>query len=373
MVLGATASPSLDDMLDTLTAEGELYAREGEGPVRCYACGHRCLIPEERRGICKVRFNRDGTLLVPRGYVAALQCDPTEKKPFFHVLPGSTTLTFGMLGCDLHCAYCQNWVTSQVLRDDDAVAPPRLASARRLVELALENGAPVIASSYNEPLITSDWAVEVFQEARRAGLACAFVSNGNGTPEVLEYLKPHVALYKVDLKGFSDRAYRELGGRLSNVLETIRALKRLGYWVEIVTLVVPGLNDDPGELRAMAEFLADVDRDMPWHVTAFHPDYKMTDRDRTGVRALLDAYDLGRAAGLRFVYPGNAAGQIGDRESTFCPECDALLIRRRGFVVLENRMSGSLCPGCGARIPGVWEETAPRQTAGLGFPKPVAL
>jgi len=268
---------------------------------------------------------------------------------------------------------CQNWETSQVLRDDDAVSPPRPASARDLVLAAKRLGAPVIASSYNEPLITADWAVEVFGEARAAGLACAFISNGNGTPEVIEYLRPHVSLYKVDLKGFTDRAYRDLGGKLSNVLETIRSLKRLGFWLEIVTLLVPGWNDDPGELRAMAAFLAEVGTDVPWHVTAFHPDYKMTDRDRTPARTLIEAYDIGREAGLQFVYPGNAPGLVGDRENTCCPRCSALLIRRRGFLVLENRMQGGGCPSCGAPVPGVWETSPPARTVGSGRPRSVSL
>ena len=268
---------------------------------------------------------------------------------------------------------CQNWETSQVLRDDDAVSPPRPASARDLVLAAKRLGAPVIASSYNEPLITADWAVEVFGEAHAAGLACAFISNGNGTPEVIEYLRPHVRLYKVDLKGFTDRAYRDLGGKLSNVLETIRSLKRLGFWLEIVTLLVPGWNDDPGELRAMAAFLAEVGTDVPWHVTAFHPDYKMTDRDRTPARTLIEAYDIGREAGLQFVYPGNAPGLVGDRENTCCPRCSALLIRRRGFLVLENRMQGGGCPSCGVPVPGVWETSPPARTVGSGRPRSVSL
>ncbi len=368
-------SATLDDLLRRHTAPSapELARRLGDGRVQCLACGHRCRIAEGNCGVCRVRFVEDGVLRRPRGYVGALACDPIEKKPFFHAFPGRDALTFGMLGCDFKCSYCQNWETSQILRDDDAVAPPRPASPDDLVQAAIRLGAPVIASSYNEPLITADWAVEVFVEARQAGLTCAFVSNGNGTPEVLEYLRPHVSLYKLDLKGFTERAYRDLGGKLSSVLETIVSLKKLGFWLEVVTLVIPGWNDDPGELRAMAGFLAGVDRDIPWHVTAFHPDYKMTERDRTPVRTLLGAYDAGRAAGLRFVYAGNLHGQVGDRESTFCPGCGDRLIQRKGFLVLENRMRGGSCPRCAARIPGVWESSPPERTAGPGRPSPVAL
>ena len=180
------------------------------------------------------------TLLVPHGYVGALQLDPVEKKPFFHALPGSLAMSFGMLGCDFHCGYCQNWVTSQMLRDPDAAAPPRHTTPKELVDLAFKHGAPVVASSYNEPLITSEWAVAVFKEAKAHGLTTGYVSNGNGTPQVLEYLRPWVDLYKVDLKSFDDRHYRQLGGRLEPILDTIRRLHAMDFWVEIVTLVGGG-------------------------------------------------------------------------------------------------------------------------------------
>ena len=218
---------TLKDVLDRLAVEGDLYERLPERRVRCYACGHRCLIPEGRDGVCKVRFNRDGTLFVPSGYVAtALQLDPVEKKPFFHALPGAAALSFGMLGCDYHCGYCQNWLTSQVLRDADALARPSRVSPEEIVRCAVEQHAPIITSTYNEPLITSEWAVAVFKLAKARGLKTAYVSNGNATPEVLAYLKPWLDLYKVDLKGFDDAHYRKLGGKLQTVLDTIRIARR---------------------------------------------------------------------------------------------------------------------------------------------------
>ncbi|MBI3011849.1 MAG: radical SAM protein, partial [Candidatus Omnitrophica bacterium] len=195
---------TLEAQLAQSAVPGTLVERLPEGTVRCVACGHRCLIREGRRGVCLVRFNRGGTLYVPRGYVGALQCDPIEKKPFFHVLPGVRTLSFGMLGCDYHCSYCQNWLTSQTLRDPSAGVPPQPVTPEQLVGLAIESGSQVIASTYNEPLITSEWAVEVFKAARARGLLTAYVSNGNATPEVLEYLRPWVDAYKVDLKGFNE-------------------------------------------------------------------------------------------------------------------------------------------------------------------------
>src|SRR5438477_3777609 len=299
-------SPSpLGDLLAGQTREGELYEKLPEGRVRCFACGHRCLIPPGRDGICRVRFNEGGTLKVPFGYVGALQVDPVEKKPFFHALPGARALSFGMLGCDYHCGYCQNWLTSQALRDPRAVAPPQEVTASELVALAHAHGARIMTSTYNEPLITSEWAAAVFREARAAGLVCSYVSNGNGTPEVLDYIAPWVSLYKVDLKGFDDRHYRDLGGVLQPVLDTIKGLKQRGIWTEIVTLVVPGFNDSEEELTKIAEFLASVDTNIPWHITAFHEDYKMTSNGNTPVSTLMRAYEHGRRAGLKFIYPGN--------------------------------------------------------------------
>ena len=302
----------------------------------------------------------------PRGYVSGAACDPIEKKPFFHAFPGRDALTFGMLGCDLHCGYCQNWITSQTLRDDRSIAPPESTEPERLVEAALSLGAPVIASSYNEPLITSDWAVEVFRAARRPGLR--LISNGNATPEVLEFLRPFVDLYKVDLKGFREEAYRRLGGRLGTVLETIRRLKEMArtgwrsspWWSRASTT-------PPGSCARSRSTSAGVDPDIPWHVTAFHPDYKMQGPEDTSAETLTRAAAIGREAGLRFVYAGNLPGALGDLENTRCPQCRTLLIERWGFRVMRNRLtSGGACPDCGTLIPGIWSpESRPLDHAGL--------
>lgn len=347
---------TLKDVLDRLTTEGELYEKLPEQRVRCYACGHCCLIPEGRDGVCKVRFNRGGLLYVPGGYVAtSLQLDPVEKKPFFHALPGSAALSFGMLGCDYHCGYCQNWITSQAIRDENAFARPARITPEDIVRCALQHRAPIVTSTYNEPLITSEWAVKVFKIAKAQGLKTAYVSNGNATPEVLDYLRPWLDLYKVDLKGFDDKHYRKLGGKLQTVLETIPRLVDKGFWVEIVTLIVPEWNDSDEELRGIARFLAGVSRDIPWHVTAFHPDYKMKDRDWTPVKALMRAAEIGQAEGLHFVYAGNIPGRTGSLENTYCPTCKTLLIERVGFQVRANHLrTGGTCPSCSTRIPGVW-------------------
>jgi pyruvate formate lyase activating enzyme len=261
-----------------------------------------------------------------------------------------------MLGCDYHCGYCQNWVTSQMLRDVDAVAPPRMTSPKQLVDLAIEHDAPVVASSYNEPLITSEWAVDVFKEARSRGLKCAYISNGNGTPQVLDFIRPHVEAYKVDLKTFNPKHYRELGGVMENVTDTIKMLKQRGFWVEIVTLVVPGFSDDSDELKRMADFLAGVDPLMPWHMTAFHPDYKMTDGfRRTTAEDLMRIVEYAASAGIKYIYPGNLPGQVGQWENTRCHHCGETVIERHGFYVKRNRMQADgLCPRCCKPIPGIW-------------------
>jgi pyruvate formate lyase activating enzyme len=367
-VSATDAKASLGEILAKRTVEGELYEKLERNAVRCYACGHRCKILEGLKGICKVRFNESGTLKVPRGYVAGLQVDPIEKKPFFHAYPGALALSFGMLGCDYHCGYCQNWVTSQALRDPMALAPPADIEPADLVRLARKHGAKVVTSTYNEPLITSEWAVEVFKEARKAGLICSYVSNGNGTPEVLDYLAPHLSMYKVDLKGFDDRHYRDLGGTLQPVLDTIKGLKARGIWVEVVTLVVPGFNDSDDELTGIAQFLAGVDPDIPWHITAFHSDYKM-DNPSTTTAHLLRAYEIGVREGLRYVYPGNIPGAFGDREGTKCPSCAALVIARRGFRVSSYRLVDGACAECSTTIPGLWDGDPGLDRSGV--PRPV--
>jgi pyruvate formate lyase activating enzyme len=336
--------------------------------IRCYACGHRCPIPEGQPGVCKVRFNRGGTLYVPYGYVAGVQCDPIEKKPFFHASPGALAYSFGMLGCDLHCSYCQNWVTSQALRDPDATSPPLEADPDALVQDALAQGAKVIVSTYNEPLITSEWGVAVFKRARQAGLLTAYVSNGNGTPQVLEYLRLWVDFYKVDLKSFDDRHYRELGGRLQPILDTIRALHGMGIWLELVTLLIHGFNDSNDELRRLTEFVASVSIDIPWHVTAFHRDYKMTSPDDTRPEDLLRAAAIGREAGLRYIYCGNLPGRIGEFENTRCHNCGETIIRRFGYSIKEYKLTaGGSCPACHTPIPGRWSRKFDGQIAATPF------
>jgi pyruvate formate lyase activating enzyme len=359
---------TLKDILQASTREGELYEKLDKDWVRCFACGHACRIPPGQLGVCKVRFNEGGKLLVPWGYVGGVQCDPIEKKPFFHAYPGALAYSFGMLGCDLHCAYCQNWVTSQALRDPAASSAPLDASPENLVNDAVRLGAQVLVSTYNEPLITSEWAIEIFKLAKAAGLSTGFVSNGNGTPQVIEYLRPWVDFYKVDLKSFDDRHYRQLGGRIQPILDTIRRLHARDFWMEIVTLLIPGFNDSDDELKRLSGFLAEVSPDIPWHVTAFHQDYKMTDPESTPPETLMRAAEIGKQAGLRFIYAGNLPGQVGDLENTRCPRCDELLIERYGYRIRRYRITADGgCPGCGAAVPGRWASRFQGQIADAPF------
>jgi pyruvate formate lyase activating enzyme len=361
---------TLKDVLVERTHEAapELVERLDDKRLRCYACGHECPIPEGALGVCKVRFVRDGRLHVPWGYVGGVQCDPIEKKPFFHVRPGALAYSFGMLGCDLHCSYCQNWVTSQAVRDPRAIAPPLEAEPEGLVQDALQLGGQVLVSTYNEPLITSEWAVAIFRVARRAGLLTGYVSNGNATARVLDYIRPHVDVYKVDLKSFDDKHYRQLGGRLQPILDTVRRLHEMEFWVEIVTLLIPGFNDSEDELQRLTGFVAGVSPDIPWHVTAFHPDYKMTEPPATTPEMLAKAAEIGRANGLRYVYAGNLPGEVGDLEDTRCATCGETLIERYGYHVRSYRLTNDgACPRCLARIPGRWAASFEGQISSRPF------
>jgi pyruvate formate lyase activating enzyme len=298
---------------------------------------------------------------VPSGYVSSVALDPIEKKPFFHAYPGSAALSFGMLGCDYHCAFCQNWDISQTLRDEHARSSVTETSAQELVALALQHHAPIITSTYNEPLITTEWAVEVFKLAKQAGLVTSYVSNGNATSEVLDYLQPWIDLYKVDLKAFRQLTYSQMGGALQTVLDTIASLHKRGMWMEVVTLVVPGMNDSNEELTDIATFLASVSPDIPWHVTAYHEEYKMkASEESTPAVTLLRAAEIGYKAGLHFVYTGNLPGQTRNYENTYCYHCGELLVERRGYHVARNRIHNGTCFKCHAPIAGRWEMVTQR-------------
>ena len=365
---------SLAEELDRLTRPGELATQLEKQAVTCQACAHNCKIAEGKRGVCKVRFNQGGELFVPWGYVSALQVDPIEKKPFYHFLAGADALTFGMLGCNFKCDYCQNWLTSQALKEE---ASERLSgyvreiSSQEIIDIGVQYGAEVVASSYNEPLITSEWAKEIFQKAGQAGIKQVYVSNGFATNEVIDYLKPDLCGFKVDLKTMQEDHYRKLGGKLEPVLNSIEYAHQLGLWVEVVTLVVPGFNDSGDELTDLANTIQSISPDIPWHISAFRPDYKMTDKPRTPASKILQAIEIGYQAGLHYVYGGNLPGGVGEFENTVCHHCQAMLINRTGYMIHQYRITPQgTCPDCGKEIPGVWTENPEKiKKSSGGFPR----
>jgi len=352
---------SLDEILDRMVVASELAETFEDQSVRCLACAHQCKIKPGQRGICKLRFNQDGCLMVPWGYVSSLQVDPIEKKPFYHFLAGANALTFGMLGCNLRCGYCQNWLTSQALREEGTghlAEYLRKITPESLIEYGVQYGAEVVASSYNEPLISSEWARDIFELAGKSGLRQVYISNGFATKEVLDFLGPNLQGFKVDLKTMQPDHYRELGGGLQPVLDSILYAHQLGLWVEIVTLLVPGFNDSESELEEMAAFIHSVSPEIPWHVTAFRPEYKMQDKPRTGHQQIINAVEIGYKEGLQYVYGGNMPGSLGKFEHTNCHHCQAELIKRRGFSIQEYRITPEgLCPDCDSKIPGIWSTT----------------
>lgn len=328
-------------------------ARPGpEGRLSCVACGHRCALAAGEAGACGVRWVEEGALHVPWGASAAVTVDPIEKKPLFHVAPGTRTLTFGMLGCDMRCAFCQNWWVSQPHREPAAQVELELVGADELVAAAREQGAASVTSSFNEPLVSAEWVAEVLGAARARGLGTGVITNGHGTPEVLDLLAPLLDFAKVDLKAFREASYRSMGGYLAPVKATLAGLRERGVWVEVVTVVIPGMNDSEAELAEMAAFLAGLDRDLPWHLHGFRPDYKMTEVAPTPGATLVRAGELARAAGLRQVYLGLAAGLPEGSEDSRCAGCEAVLVRRRHFRAEVVGLAGAACAACGEAWPG---------------------
>jgi pyruvate formate lyase activating enzyme len=342
--------------LDALTRPATRQSAGVEpGTVHCTVCPHRCRLSEGKRGVCGMRFCRNGQLQAPWGYASGVAVDPLEKKPLYHVCPGASVLSFGTLGCTLHCAFCQNWHISQSGRDEKAEALPRRTTPEHLVDAAAGAGCSWLAATYNEPLVAAEWVVDVFQAGRARGLRTGIVSNGFATPETLAWMAPWIDAANIDLKCFTDAGYRWLGGALSPVLDTIRALWQAGVWVEVTTLLVPEFNDAPQEAQEIGAFLAGVSPDLPWHVSAYHPDYLMSAGPAaTPAATVARACASGRACGLRYVYAGNLHG-LPKAETTVCPQCQADLVVRRGFAVLHCRVGETgTCPQCGVRIAGVW-------------------
>lgn len=332
--------------------EAMVFEKMSGTDLRCRLCAHHCVIREGQRGICAVRENIGGTLFsLVYGKVISMNIDPIEKKPLFHFLPGSRSLSIATPGCNFRCQHCQNYEISQFPRERDFEVPGRNTAPEEIVGAASENGCESISYTYTEPTIFFEFAYDCARLAHERGLKNVFVSNGYTGPDAVGLIAPYLDANNIDLKG-GEKFYREIcGAKLDPVKKTIALMKEAGVWVEVTTLVIPGLNDSAEELSAIARFISSVDPGIPWHVSRFYPTYKLLDRSPTDVVKLREAMQIGFASGLRHVYEGNVPGE---GENTICPVCTNLLIRRMGYRILENRIEGGACPGCGTRIDGVW-------------------
>jgi len=329
-----------------------LSVAEPDGAVRCVACAHRCLLRPGRVGICGVRVNRGGALeTLVYGRAAAAHVDPIEKKPLFHVYPGSLAYSIATAGCNFHCLHCQNWEISQGPHDGFAIPSQPLAPAEA-VRQARRSGSRSVAYTYTEPTVFIEYVHDTAELAAEAGLANVLVTNGYQTAEAIDLLAPFVAAANVDLKSFDDRFYRRVcGARLAPVVDAIVAMRGHGIWVELTTLVIPDLNDDPAMLGALARWIvAEVGPETPWHVSRFFPAYRLGDHRPTPTATIEMAVRIGREAGLRHVYSGNM--EDGDQD-TKCAGCGTTLIRRRGFHAMRAGLAGGRCTACGRPLAGV--------------------
>ncbi len=332
--------------------EAYLYEKSEGGKVRCNLCSHRCLIAPGKKGICHVRENREGVLYsLVYGRLISANVDPIEKKPLFHFYPGSRSFSVATVGCNFRCLHCQNYEISQMPADEGRIVGERV-SPQEIVSMAERNRCESISYTYTEPTIFFEYAHDTARIAHERGIKNAFVTNGYMTPEAIEMIAPYLDAANVDLKSFRESFYREVcKARLGPVLEGIKKMKEEGIWVEVTTLIIPTLNDSEEELREIARFILSVGQDVPWHVTAFYPAYRMWDKPRTPVETLRRAREIGLEEGLRYVYSGNVPGEEG--ENTFCHNCHRVVIRRWGFQVLERNLKDGRCSFCGAKIDGV--------------------
>jgi pyruvate formate lyase activating enzyme len=333
--------------------EALLYESLDGNKVRCNLCKHQCRIREGKRGICGVRENREGTLYtLVYGKVVAEHIDPIEKKPLFNFLPGSKAFSIGTVGCNFRCKHCQNADISQYPHTHGGKVIGEDLSPEQIVIRAKATGCESIAYTYTEPTIFYEFAYDTAALAHREGIKNVFVSNGYMSAEAARQIAPHLDAINIDLKAFTDKFYKEIcGARLTPVLETIQRLKALGMWVEVTTLIIPSLNDAEDELREIARFVKSVGHEVPWHVTAFYPAYKLTDRPPTPVATLHRVREIGMEEGLRYVYEGNVPGEAG--ENTYCYGCGAVVIERSGLGFIRNRLHDGKCPQCGQTIDGV--------------------
>ncbi len=333
--------------------EAMIYEKLGDAEVRCHLCSHNCTIKNHHRGICAVRENREGMLYsLVYGRIISVNIDPIEKKPLFHFLPSSTSLSIATVGCNFRCKHCQNYDISQYPREGGLSIPGKETTPEEIVNAALQNNCKSISYTYTEPTIFFEFAYDCARLAHEKGIKNVFVSNGYTGKEAVKLIAPFLDGNNIDLKG-SDKFYREIcGARLEPVKETIKLMKELGVWVEVTTLVIPDLNDSDKDLTDIAEFISSVDVAMPWHVTQFYPTYKLLDKPRTPVSTLRRAREIGFKAGLKFVYEGNVPGEGG--ENSYCPSCKEILIERFGYSISAVRVKESRCPKCNTFIEGIW-------------------
>jgi pyruvate formate lyase activating enzyme len=336
--------------------EAYLYEPLEDNKVKCNLCSHRCVIKDGRRGICSVRENQAGKLLtLVYGKVIARHVDPIEKKPLFHFLPGTLSYSIATVGCNFRCKFCQNADIAQMPTNHKGRIMGETVTPQTIVDAAARAGCRSISYTYTEPTVFFELAYETAKIAHEQGIRNVFVTNGYMTAEALEMINPYLDAANVDLKAFTEKYYKDLcGARLKQVQQTLKRMRESGIFVEITTLIVPGLNDDSSELRQLAGFIVDeLGTDTPWHISRFHPTYKLIDRPPTPVKTLTGARDIGLRAGLKYVYTGNVPGNAG--ENTFCPACDEMVIERWGFQVGKMRIQEGKCSQCGFGIEGVWE------------------
>ncbi|MBN1273815.1 MAG: AmmeMemoRadiSam system radical SAM enzyme [Candidatus Aminicenantes bacterium] len=332
--------------------EAYLYKQEEGTDVSCFLCSHRCRVAESKFGVCGVRQNRGGKLYTHvYGAAIAAHVDPIEKKPLYHFLPGSISMSIATIGCNFHCPFCQNWQISQTRVEKGEIEGKKFPP-QDVVAAAKKYDCRSISYTYTEPTIFFEYAYDTAKIARAEGLANVFVTNGYMTAEALRMIKPYLDACNVDLKAFRETFYKKMcGAKLQPVCDSIRLMKELGIWVEVTTLVVPGQNDSDGELRDIARFIAGTGKDVPWHISRYHPDYEFDGAPPTPIKTLRRAYGIGKEEGLNFVYIGNV---VGESENTLCPSCGKTVIRRGGFSVSGLFLKDSSCPECGAKIPGVF-------------------
>ena len=330
-----------------------LYEKQDDLRVQCHLCSHHCVIAPGRNGVCRVRQNNDGELYtLVYGRTISQHIDPIEKKPLYHFQPGSRTFSIATPGCNFHCEWCQNWSISQQT-DQHTLSAGQQASPEEIAYAAMSSGCRSIAYTYTEPTIFFEYAYDTARIANEMGLKNIFVTNGYMTAGALETIQPCLDAANVDLKAFSETTYKKwIGAKLKPVLESLKLMKQLGIWVEVTTLIIPGINDDPGELKETAEFISqELGVDTPWHISRYHPNYKVVDRPPTDLDTIMQARERGLAAGLRYVYLGN----VGGEHETNCYNCGKLLVTRGYFQAASINIKDGKCPDCGVSIAGVWD------------------